>query len=97
MKYLAAFLCAILLVLAHAQDPTHDDVRMPDGKLQANEILKFEHERNLRDAAELARLSAEIRDDFEKGDAHVLSVKTLNKLDDVEKLAKNIRGRLRRN
>jgi hypothetical protein len=89
MKYLAVLLCTMLWA--------QEEVRMPSGKLQADEILKYEHEQNRKDAAELARLSAEIRDDFEKGDAHVVSVKTLNKLDDAEKLARNIRGRLRRN
>ena len=39
----------------------------------------------------------EIKDELEKGDRNLVSVKTLKQLDDVEKLAKDIRQRLRRN
>jgi hypothetical protein len=55
-----------------------------------------DYQRNLRDAGELARLSEEIKDDLEKGDRYLVSTKTLKKLDDVEKLSKEIRQRLRR-
>jgi hypothetical protein len=33
---------------------------------------------------------------MEKNDRHVLSVGTLKKLDDIEKLSKRIRGRMKR-
>jgi hypothetical protein len=93
MKYLIALLCGICLTTAYAQD----DARMPNGKLQADELLKYDHELNLRDATELARLSAEVRDDLEKSDARVVSVKMLKKLDDLDKLTRSIRSRLKRN
>ena len=64
--------------------------------LQRDEILKAEQERNLADAAELARLAGEVKDDFEKNDRYVVSVKTLKKLDDIAKLTRNIHGRLNR-
>jgi hypothetical protein len=73
------------------------DVKLPNGKLQKDEIIRVDYERNLRDAGELARLSEEIKDDLEKGDRYLVSLKTLKKLDDVEKLTKDIRQRLRRN
>jgi len=41
--------------------------------------------------------SQEIKDDFERGDRNLVSLKTLKKLDDIEKLTKDIRKRLRRN
>jgi hypothetical protein len=65
--------------------------------MQREEIIRVDYERNLRDAGDLARLAEEIKDDLEKGDRNLVSVKTLKKLDDVEKLAKDIRQRLRRN
>lgn len=73
-----------------------DDVRLPDGKSQRDEMLKADYTRNLADSAEMARLAAEVKEDVEKGDRYAVSVKTLKKLDDVAKLARNIHGRLNR-
>jgi hypothetical protein len=73
-----------------------DNVRLPNGKLQRDEILKADHERNLADAAELARLAAEVKEDIDKNDRYVVSVKTLKKLDDIAKLTRSIHGRLNR-
>jgi hypothetical protein len=74
-----------------------DDTRLPNGKLQRDEILKAEHEQNLKDAARLADLADELKQELEKNDRYVLSVSTLKKTDEIEKLAKKIRSRLRHN
>ena len=68
---------------------------MPDGKSQKEEILKAEHRQNLKDAAELADLAEQLKADLEKNDRYILSVATLKKTDDIEKLVKKIRARLR--
>jgi len=73
------------------QDETH----LPNGKLQRDEILKAEHEQNIKDAAKLAELSQQLQVDLEKNDRFVLSLDTLKKTDEIEKLAKRIRSRLR--
>jgi len=75
--------------------PDEPDVRMPDGKSQKEEILKAEHRQNLKDAAELADLAEQLKADLEKNDRYILSVATLKKTDDIEKLVKKIRARLR--
>ena len=49
----------------------------------------------LKDAAELAELADQLKIDLEKNDRFVLSMATLKKIDDIEKLAKRIRSRLR--
>jgi hypothetical protein len=41
-------------------------------------------------------LSEEVRIELEKNDRHVMSVTTLKKLEEIEKLAKRIRSRLKR-
>ena len=92
--------CAMSLSLS-AQRPKRsgepdDPVRLPNGKLQQDEMLKADHEKDVADARDLARMAADLRDEIEKGDAHVLSVTTLKKTEDIEKLAKRIRGRIRR-
>ena len=94
-------------VLVPAQDPRRgpeipstpdkiEDVRLPNGKSQREEMLKADYTKNVADAAELARLAGEVKDEIEKGDRYAVSVKTLKKLDDVARLTRNIRGRLNR-
>jgi hypothetical protein len=58
--------------------------------------LKAEHQQNLRDAAQLVDLSQQLKQDLEKNDRYVLSLDDLKKTDDIEKLAKKIRTRMRR-
>jgi hypothetical protein len=79
--------------------PTEDqtDIRLPSGKLQRDEILKAEREQNLKDAAQLADLAEQLKQDLEKNDRYVFSISTLKKTDDIEKLVKKIRSRLRHN
>jgi hypothetical protein len=72
------------------------EARLPNGKSQREEILKLDHKKNLEDAAAMAKLAGEVSEDLEKDDRFVVSLKTLKKLDDIEKLAKNIRGRLKK-
>jgi hypothetical protein len=59
-------------------------------------MLKADHERSLKDAAELVKLTEELKIELEKNDRHVISVSSLKKLDDIEKLAKRIKSRLKR-
>jgi hypothetical protein len=74
-----------------------EDVILPNGKSQREEILKAEHQQNIKDAADLAELAEQLKIDLEKNDRYVLSIATLKKTDDIEKLAKRIRARLRHN
>jgi len=73
-----------------------EEVRLPNGKKQQDEILKAEYEQNVRDARDLVSLSKSFEEDLEKDDRFVLSLSSLKKLDDMEKLTKRIRGRLKR-
>lgn len=74
-----------------------EDVILPSGKSQKEEILKAEHQQNLKDAAELADLAEQLKIELEKNDRYILSMATLKKTDDIEKLAKRISARLRHN
>jgi hypothetical protein len=71
------------------------DVRLPNGKLQRDEILKAEYQDNLKDAARLVDMAQDLKESLEKDDRYVLSLATLKKTDDIEKLVKKIRARLR--
>jgi hypothetical protein len=99
--------CALVLLLTAAcvgqiQEPRPEkepsaDVKLPNGKSQRDEILKAEYQQNLKDAAQLAELAQQLHEDLEKNEQYVLSLADLKKTDDIEKLARKIRSRMRRN
>jgi hypothetical protein len=81
---------------AQENNDSQEDVRLPNGKKQKDEILKADYEKNLKDAQELTNLSRSFEEDLERNDRFVLSLSSLKKLDDIERLTKRIRGRLKR-
>lgn len=88
----------LLALLLGAQKPAVEPEvpRLPDGRSQSEAILKEEHAKSLKDAAEILKLAEELKMELEKNDRHVLSVGALKKTDEIEKLVKRIRGRMRR-
>ena len=77
-------------------DP-QQDVQLPSGKSQRDEILKAEREQNIKDAAQLVDLAQQLQVELEKNDRFVFSIATMKKTDDIEKLARKIRSRMRHN
>ncbi len=77
-------------------DDTQDDVHLPNGRKQQDAILEADYEKNLKDARDLIDLARSFELDLEKEDRFVLSVASLKKLEDIEKLTRRIRGRLKR-
>ncbi len=65
-------------------------------KSQREEILKLDHKKNLEDAARLLELAQGLKSELEKSDRNVLPVSSLRKAEEIEKLARSIRGRLRK-
>jgi hypothetical protein len=102
---MARFLVLLLLLAGSLasqlpQDPRSDGesapARMPNGKLQSEEILKAEHARSLEDVAKLIKIAEELEDELIKNDRHVLSISSLKKAEEIEKLAKKLKGRIRK-
>ena len=71
------------------------DVTLPNGKSQRAEILKAERQQNIKDAAQLVDLAKDLQQEIEKNESYVLSLSALKKTDEIEKLAKRIRSRMR--
>ena len=71
-------------------------VRLPNGKLQSDEILKDDYKKNLKDAQDLIDLAESLKMGLEKGEQHVLSLGDIKKTEEIEKIAKRIRSRMRR-
>jgi len=106
----AAALCAALVAVSLVQGQRggsnppplppaegQEEPRLPNGKVQRDEILKAEYQQNLKDATLLVQMAEELKQDLEKNDRFVLSLSTLKKTDDIEKLVKKIRSRMRHN
>ena len=72
------------------------DIKLPDGKSQRDAIVKDEFKRNLKDVEKLATLANELKEAMEASDAHIVSLKIIKQTEEIEKLAKTIRGRLKR-
>ena len=72
------------------------DVRLPSGKKQVDEILKADHEQNRKESRELTALATAFEAELEKTDRFVLSISLLKKLDEMEKLVRRLRSRLRK-
>ncbi len=70
--------------------------RLPNGKDQKDAILAADYEKNLKDARDLVDVAKSFELDLEKDDKFVLSLASLKKLDDIEKITRRIRGRLKR-
>jgi hypothetical protein len=102
MPRLLVFLLTIASASAPAQQsqkpPERDqeNLRLPSGKLQKDEILKADHEKTLADVAALAKAAEDLKIEVEKTDLHVLSISTLKQLDNIEKLTKRIRSRMKK-
>jgi len=71
-----------------------NDVKLPNGKSQQDEILRADHQRDLKDAAQLIELAEQLKLELEKNDRHVLSIASVKKTEEIERLAKRIHARL---
>ena len=65
-------------------------------KSQREEIIKADHKKNVEEAIALAKVAEELKLDLEKGDRNIVSVKNIKQTEEIEKLARSIRGRLKR-
>lgn len=91
----------MLAVLLAAQAPLVSQrnrpmPRLPDGRSQTEAILKMEHEKALEEAAKLLELAEQLKVELEKNERHILSVSSIRATEEIEKLAKRIRSRLKR-
>ena len=80
----------------HQISPRPDDeVPLPNGDLQREDIQKADYEKSLNDVRELAKLAENLKMDLEKSDRFSISLSTVKKTEEIEKLAKRIRARLK--
>ena len=71
------------------------DAKLPNGKSQKDAISKQAHEDALKDVESLIRLAEDLRDELKHSGEYVVAVSSLRKTEEIEKLARHIRGRLK--
>jgi len=71
------------------------DRKLPNGKSMKDEIARHDHELALKDADELISAAKDLKTQLEKAGNYVVPVATLKKTEEIEKLARRIRGRLK--
>lgn len=72
-----------------------EDQKLPNGKSQKDAIAKSEHEAALRDTEQLIRMAQQLEDELEKAGDFVVPLSSVKKTEEIEKLARRIRGRLK--
>jgi hypothetical protein len=71
-----------------------EDAKLPSGKSQRGEMLKAEYAENRKEASQLLELAQQLHGDLEKNSQYVFSLSDLKKAEEIEKLARKIRGRM---
>ncbi len=73
-------------------DKTPDQNAAPPSQ---QKLLKLQFEETKKMSARLTELATDVEEDLDKSGENVLPLSTLKKLDEIEKLARKLRGRLK--
>jgi hypothetical protein len=72
-----------------------EDPRLPNGKSQKDAISKEAHEEALKEVESLIQLAEDLRAELKHNGEFVVAVSSLKKTEEIEKLARKIRGKLK--
>ena len=97
MRLIAVFALALAVAAPQRRGPPeHQEPPLPSGKNQREEILKADHAKSKAEATEMAELAQQLKEELEKSEHHVLDLRLVKKAEEIEKLARRIKDRLRR-
>jgi hypothetical protein len=104
-RILLAFVLTLLLAAAQVPGPApfptppmpgdEPEKRLPDGRSLNDVRAKAAYESSLDDARKLVKDAEDLKTEIEKNDRYVVSVSAIKKTEEIEKLAKRIRGRMK--
>jgi len=72
-----------------------EDAKLPNGKSQKDAIAKQNHEEALRDASDLFQAAKSLEEELKNAGSYVVPVSSVKKTEEIEKLARRIRSRLK--
>ena len=93
MKSWVLILFLSCLLPAGAQ---RDENRLPNGKSRDLAIMKADHDKSKDDVAEILELAEALQRGLDDNQEYVLDLNSLRKAERIEKLAKRIKGRMKR-
>lgn len=70
--------------------------RLPDGRLWSEALIKANHEANVKDLERMRKILDSVQAEIGQSKGHVLSLKALKDLEELERLSKRVRDRMRR-
>lgn len=73
----------------------HGDRKLPNGKSQDNAIAKRNHDLAITEANELVELAGQLRNELQQAGSYVVPLSSVKKTEQIEKLARRIRSRLK--
>ncbi len=71
------------------------DRKLPNGKSQDNAIAKHNHDLAIAEANELVELAGQLRNELQQAGSYVVPLSSMKKTEQIEKLARRIRSRLK--
>lgn len=72
-----------------------EDPKLPNGKSRNDAIAKQNHEASLKDASDLVEAAKSLEEELTNAGSFVVPVSSVKKTEEIEKLARRIRGRLK--
>jgi hypothetical protein len=72
-----------------------EDLKLPNGKSQKDAIAKQNHEASLKDASDLVQAAKSLEDELKSAGSYVVPVSSVKRTEEIEKLARRIRSRLK--
>ena len=72
-----------------------EDAKLPNGKSQKDAIAKQNHEASMKDAADLLQAAKSLEEELKSAGSYVVPVASVKKTEEIEKLARRIRSRLK--
>lgn len=99
-------IAASALLPAQSQEPlppprlqpapdSNEEERLPNGKSRKDALAKEQHEQALKDANDLLAVAQQLKDELQKAGDYVVPLSSVKKTEEIEKLARRIRGRLK--
>src|SRR6266404_753481 len=78
------------------RQPPLDADDSPSSPMTPAKMLKYQHEDAMKDIDKLVKLVGEVQDEIEKAGENVLPLSSLKKLEEVERLSRKIRNKIKK-
>ena len=85
-----------MLALVLPAGAQQSENRLPNGKSRDLAIMKADHAKSKDDVAEILELAQALQEDLDGSQEYVVDLKSLRRAERIEKLARNVKNRMKR-